>query len=69
MMNNKGKKVTLIIGCLCLGFSLVVFGNADYLEDKWVFFGVCFTCRLIIGFGSACINSSSSAIIAYNFPE
>lgn len=68
LMNNRGKKRTLIIGTICLGLGLLAFGNAAYLS-KWPFFFVCLICRLFIGFGSAAIGTSSSSIIAVNFPE
>ena len=69
LMNNRGKKRTLTGGAFALGVGLIIFGNADYIENKWVFFIICIFCRIIIGFGSACISSSSSAIIAFNYPE
>ena len=68
LMNKKGKKTTLLIGTFCLGLGLAFFGNAHYLK-KWPFFYVCIICRFFIGFGSSCIGTSSSSIIAVNFPE
>lgn len=71
MMNNRGKKVTLLIGCLFLGITLVAFGLANSIppSQKYVFFAVCIVCRFFIGFGSACIGTSSYAIIASNYPD
>jgi MFS family permease len=68
LLNERGKKSTLMIGCACLGLSLPIFGIAvDF--DQALFLMVCITCRLLIGFGSGCINSASNSIIAFNYPD
>jgi MFS family permease len=67
LLNKKGKKVTILIGCAFLGLSLPLFGEAVYF-DKFVFVIVCVVCRLFIGFGSGCISSASNSIIANNYP-
>lgn len=68
LLNTWGKKYTLMIGALLLGCSLPVFGVVvDF--NKYVFLVACIICRLLIGFGSGCINSSSYSIIAFNYPD
>jgi MFS family permease len=68
LLNNRGKKVTIMIGCACLGFCLPIFGEAVVL-GTYEFLAVCIVCRLFIGFGSGCIGSASNSIIAFNYPD
>jgi len=53
--------------------SLVVFGYASLIPapgaGKYIFFVVCFCCRLAQGFGNGCINSATSSIIAFNYAD
>jgi MFS family permease len=67
-LNQKGKKVTLMLGCACLGLALPIFGQAVDFSPS-IFVLTCITCRLFIGFGSSCINSASNSIIAFNYPD
>jgi MFS family permease len=39
-------------------------GNA-----KYIYFVCCFACRMVQGFGNSCINSATSSIIAFNYPD
>ena len=68
LLNNRGKKVTMIFGGICLGAALPIFGLAVYFS-KYVFLVICIISRLFIGFGSGAIGSASNSIIAFNYPD
>ena len=68
LLNNKGKKFSIIFGCATLGFALPIFGTAIYFA-KYEFVIICIICRLAIGFGSGLISSASNSIIAFNYPN
>ena len=57
-----------MIGCACLGSTLPLFGEAIEF-GKFPFLVICIFSRLCIGFGSGCINSASTSIIAFNYPN
>ena len=71
MLNTKGKKVTLLAGVGSQGAALVAFGYCDKIpaSQKYVYFGCLVLSRMIMGFGNGCIQSATSSIIAYNFPD
>ena len=57
-----------MIGCICLGISLPIFGEAVEF-NKYTFVVMCIISRFFIGFGSGCINAASASIIAFNYPH
>lgn len=73
MLNKCGKKITLQTGVLMQTISIVVFGYASLIPaagaGKYIFFVVCFLCRMGQGFGNGCINSATSSIIAFNYSD
>lgn len=75
MLNTIGQKKTLMTGVISMGISMLVFGflnNFDSSETssgKWWFFGVSVASRILMGFGNGCLNSATSSIIAFNYPE
>ena len=73
LLNKCGKKLTLMIGIMLQAISLFVFGYANYIpgagNGKYIFFVVCFCCRLAQGFGNGCINAATSSIIAFNYAD
>jgi len=73
MLDTRGKKVTLLTGVLSQAVALVIFGYADKIPSTdaltWVYFAVLLFSRILLGFGNGCIQSATSAIIAFNFPE
>jgi len=69
LLNKCGRRNTLMLGCLCEGVAMCIFGVLDKVENKFVFGIGCMVCRMIEGFGNGCINSSTSSIIAYNYEE
>ena len=52
-----------------MGASMLVFGFLNKFSDKWVFFGLACASRVLMGFGNGCLNSATSSIIAFNYPE
>ena len=69
MLNTIGQKKTLLIGVISMGLSMLAFGFLGDIQNKWVFFVVALLCRILMGFGNGCINSSTSSIIAFNYPD
>lgn len=69
MLFTKGSKYVLVLGCLCEGISMVIFGLFYYLEGAWTYAVCSFLCRVLEGFGNGCLNSSSSKILMNVFPE
>lgn len=74
MLNNIGQKKTLIIGVVSMGISMLAFGflnnfSTKNSSGKWFFFVIAVICRILMGFGNGCVNSATSSIIAFNYPE
>lgn len=74
MLNTIGQKKTLIIGVVSMGISMLVFGFIDNFSTtnssgKYLFFGTAVVMRILMGFGNGCVNSATSSIIAFNYPE
>ena len=69
LLNKIGPKDVLIIGCLCEGVAMVVFGLFDFIMDPATYAICSFLCRFIEGFGFGCLNSSSQKIVMMIFPE
>lgn len=58
-----------MLGCLCESFAMFCFGFLIYIKDPTVYAICCFLCRFVEGFGNGCLNSSSNAIILYNYED
>ena len=58
MLNKYPAKKVLILGCICEGISMLVFGFFDYIDDPKSYAIACFFCRFLEGFGNGCLNSS-----------
>ena len=62
LLFTRGSKNVLIMGCVCEGISMIIFGLFYYISDP-VAYGVCsFLCRILEGFGNGCLNSSCKTI-------
>ena len=70
IMNNVGRKNCLILGCFCESVAMLCFGLLDYIDGNPVlFFSLCMCCRFVEGFGNGCLNSATSSLIQFNYPE
>jgi len=69
ILTKYGRKNVLILGCLCESIAMICFGFFIYIESPVVYAICCFLCRFIEGFGNGCLNSSTSAIISYNYED
>ena len=69
MLNTIGQKKTLLAGTISMGISMLIFGFLNKIEEKYTFFGVSVAARILMGFGNGCLNSATSSIIAFNYPE
>lgn len=69
MLTKIGRKNVLMIGCMCEGVSMLLMGFFDYIENAAWYAILSFLCRSIEGFGNACLNSSTSSIIAFNYED
>ena len=58
LLNTHGPKRVLIVGCVCEGISLIVFGLFDYIQGPTGYAICSFMCRFLEGFGFGCLNSS-----------
>lgn len=58
MLNSHGPKRMLIMGCICEGVSMIVFGLFDFVEGPTAYAICSFSCRFLEGFGFGCLNSS-----------
>jgi MFS family permease len=58
MLDRFGSKKQLILGLVCEGFAMLVFGFFEYIDNP-VWFACCGSlCRFVEGFGNGCLNSS-----------
>lgn len=69
MLTKFGRKKVLMLGCLCEGLSMLLMGLFDLIPSGTTFGILSFFCRVIEGFGNGCLNSSSSSIICFNYPD
>lgn len=69
MLSKYGRKRVLILGCLCESIAMICFGLFIYIEDPLAYALLSFLCRFVEGFGNGCLNSSTNAIIAFNFED
>ena len=69
LLTKYGRKNVLMLGCLCESVAMICFGFFIYIESPLVYAIACFLCRFIEGFGNGCLNSSTSAIISYNYED
>ena len=53
-----GCKNVLVLGCICEGVSMVIFGLFYYLNGATTYAACSFLCRMLEGFGNGCLNSS-----------
>ena len=58
LLNTRGGKQVLILGCICEGVSMIVFGLFDYIDEPATYAICSFLCRFLEGFGNGCLNSS-----------
>ena len=74
MLNTIGQKKTLLIGVFSMGASMLLFGILPLMfknppNGANGFFGLAVLWRILMGFGNGCLNSATSSIIAFNYPE
>ena len=69
MLTKYGRKRVLILGCLCESIAMICFGLFIYIEDPLWYAILSFICRFVEGFGNGCLNSSTNAIIAFNYEK
>lgn len=58
LLNKYGPRRVLILGCLCEGFSMLIFGLFYYINDPSQYAMASFMCRFLEGFGFGCLSSS-----------
>lgn len=68
LLYSQGAKSVLILGCLCEGVSMIIFGVFDFIEDPTIYACASFFCRFLEGFGNGCLNSGSSKLLMVMFP-
>ena len=66
MLNDYGPKRVLILGCLCEGIAMLVFGLFDFIEDPAGYAIASFLCRFLEGFGFGCLNSSCKFVTFFS---
>lgn len=69
MLTIYGRKKVLITGCVCESLAMICFGLFIYIEDPVWYAVLSFICRFVEGFGNGCLNSSTNAIIAFNYED
>lgn len=69
LLTKIGRKNVLILGCLCEAIAMFCFGFFVFIKDPLIYGIVSFLCRVIEGFGNGCLNSATSSIISFNYPE
>ena len=69
MLSKYGRKRVLILGCLCESLAMICFGLFIYIDNPLAYAILSFLCRFVEGFGNGCLNSSTNAIIAFNFED
>ena len=57
MLDRFGSKKQLLLGLLCEGVAMIVFGLFDYIENPTAYAGCSMLCRFLEGFGNGCLNS------------
>jgi len=57
-LNVYGPKRVLIVGCVCEGVAMIVFGLFDFVNGAQAYAICSFMCRFLEGFGFGCLNSS-----------
>ena len=58
LLYERGSKTVLVLGCICEGLSMVIFGLFFYINDAKLYATCSFLCRVLEGFGNGCLNSS-----------
>jgi len=69
MLSKIGRRNVLILGCLGESIAMFCFGLFIYIDNPLTYGILSFLCRFIEGFGNGCLNSATSSIISYNYPE
>jgi len=71
LLTKVGRKKILILGCLCEGLAMFIFGFIDFIPNgNPMYYGIAsFLCRFVEGFGNGCLNSSVNSIIAFNYED
>ena len=62
LLYKRGPKQVLIVGCLCEGISMIVFGLLVYVVAPVIYACLSFLCRFLEGFGNGCLNSACKFI-------
>ena len=58
LLYTKGAKKVLILGCVCEGVAMIIFGLFDFIAGPATYASCSFLCRFLEGFGNGCLNSS-----------
>jgi len=69
LLNKVGRKNVLILGCLCESIAMFCFGLFVLIDSPVTYGVLSFLCRVIEGFGNGCLNSATSSIISFNYPD
>lgn len=69
LLNKVGRKNVLIVGCLCESIAMFCFGLFVLIDTPVTYGILSFLCRVIEGFGNGCLNSATSSIISFNYPD
>ena len=64
-----GRRNVLMLGCLCEGIAMLIFGFLIYVDDPLYYGLAAFSCRFIEGFGNGCLNSASTSIINFYYSD
>jgi len=57
LLATQGSKRVLVLGCLCEGLSMIIFGLFDFVENPTWYAILSACCRFLEGFGNGCLNS------------
>jgi len=68
LLATQGSKRVLVLGCLCEGLSMIIFGLFDFVENPTWYAILSACCRFLEGFGNGCLNSGSSKVLMMLFP-
>ena len=69
ILSKYGRKNILITGCICEALAMLIFAPFYHIDDPKTFQFMSFIGRVVMGFGNACILSSSTSIISFNFAD
>lgn len=66
-MNSIGRRKTMIIAILLMGFATASFGAASYCQSGYGFYSISLIARLVSGFADGMISTTVPAMIVIEF--